>query len=207
MECDSIHSKIEQKCKNSAVYTPDGWIQAMRLARTNPRPFNVNVLVHEDFLDFNPNQCQFAEECTRKQTQRKRCSKKGNRNNEQEGNELQQDEIRDKKKTNFQDAVWIQYRKESPKSIFIKIDYNDESFKELKIKPKKGKSVSKMPVSVYSERIPISKVKKRDLMKLCLENQIPKYYHYFYENLPESERVPDRLPEPDAEEEEDLDIF
>ncbi|KAH9645454.1 hypothetical protein HF086_009792 [Spodoptera exigua] len=81
MECDSIHSRIEQKCKNSAVYTPDGWIQVMRLARTNPRPFNVNVLVHEEFLDFNPNQCQFAEEVTRKPNQRKKCSNKEKRNN------------------------------------------------------------------------------------------------------------------------------
>ncbi|KAF9406913.1 hypothetical protein HW555_012891, partial [Spodoptera exigua] len=158
MECDSIHSKIEQKCKNSAVYTPDGWIQVMRLARTNPRPFNVNVLVHEEFLDFNPNQCQFAEE----------------------------------------------YRKNSPKSIFIKTDYNDDSFKELKIKPKRGKTALLVLAPIYTERIPISKLKKKDLLKLCVDNQIPKYYHSFYQNLPDSETTEDRLPQPDADEAEDL---
>lgn len=200
MECDSIHSKIEQKCKNSAIYTPDGWIQAMRLARMNPRPFNVNVLVHEDFLDFNSNQCQFAEETIRKQTQKKKTNK-GKGNNKEEGNE--QDETKEKKKTSYQNAVWIQYRKDSSKSIFIKMDYNDETFKELKIKPKRGKTGAIEPVPIYRERIPISKVKKKDLTKLCIDNQIPKYYHSFYENLPDSEKVQDRLPEPDAEEEED----
>ena len=86
MDCDSVHSKIEQKCKNTAIYNPDGWIQVMRLARTNPRPFNVNVLVHDDFLDFNPNQCQFVEEISRKQSSKKKCPNKVKRNNEQEDN-------------------------------------------------------------------------------------------------------------------------
>lgn len=203
MECDSIHSKIEQKCKNTAVYTPDGWIQVMRLARTNPRPFNVNVLDHEEFLDFNPNQCQFAEEITRKPNQRKKYSNKEKRNIEEERNEQQLD-ARGKEKTNFQDAVWIQYRKDSLKSIFIKTNYNDDSFKELKIKPKRGKTSLLVPVPIYTERIPISKLKKKDLLKLCVDNQIPKYYHSFYRNLPDSETAEDRLPQPDAEEAEDL---
>lgn len=46
--------------------------------------------------------------------------------------------------------------------------------------------------------------KKRDLLKLCTDNQIPKYYHSFYKNLPDSEAIEDRLPEPDAEEDEKL---
>ncbi|CAH0698686.1 unnamed protein product [Spodoptera exigua] len=52
MECDSIHSKIETKAKNVPVYTPDGWAQLVRLARTNPKPFNVTTLTHDDFKDF-----------------------------------------------------------------------------------------------------------------------------------------------------------
>ncbi|CAF4832257.1 unnamed protein product [Pieris macdunnoughi] len=187
MECDSVHSKIEQKCKNTAVYTPDGWLQVMRLARRNPRPFNVTVLSHGEFLDFNPNNCHFAAETTKK-TQSKKCKEKETWN------------TTNKKKINFQDAVWIQYLKNSSKSIFIKTDYNEESFKEMKIKAKKGKNTSLMPTHVYSSRLPISTAKKRDLMKLCAENQIPKYYHSFYENLPVSSTVQDRLPEPDAEE-------
>lgn len=93
--------------------------------------------------------------------------------------------------------MWIQYRKNSPKSIFIKTDYNDETFKEMKIK---AKSTLLEPARVYSRRLPISTAKKRDPMKLCAKNQIPKYYHSFYENLPVSSTVQDRLPEPDAEE-------
>ncbi|XP_022835154.1 uncharacterized protein LOC111362667 [Spodoptera litura] len=199
MECDSIHSKIEQKCKNTAIYTPDGWIQVMRLARTNPRPFNVNVLVHDDFLDFNPNQCQFVE--AKEQSSKRKNKVK--RNNEQEDNGALE-ETRPKVKINFQDAVWIQYRKDNPKSIFIKTDYNDETFKEFNIKPKRGKSTCIVPKNIYTERMPISKQKKRDLLKLCTDNQIPKYYHSFYKNLPDSEAIEDRLPEPDVEEDEKL---
>jgi hypothetical protein len=34
------------------VYTLDGWAQLVRLARTNPKPFNVTELTHENFKDF-----------------------------------------------------------------------------------------------------------------------------------------------------------
>lgn len=169
----------------------------MRMARRNPQPYNVNVLTHDDFLDFNPNQCQFAEE-TKKPNQKKNKVK---RKNEQEGND---DERSKDVKITFQDGVWIQYRKEYPKSIFIKTDYNNENFIEFKIKSKRGKSIAIVPSHIYTERIPISQAKKRDLLKLCRDNQIPKYYHSFYENLPDSETVRDRLPEPDAEDEDEL---
>ncbi|KAJ8885359.1 hypothetical protein PR048_011556 [Dryococelus australis] len=53
MECDSIHSKIEQKAKAIPVYTPDRWVQIMRPACANPRPYKVTILLHDDFQDFN----------------------------------------------------------------------------------------------------------------------------------------------------------
>lgn len=56
MECDSAHSKIEKKSKPTAVYTPECWAQVMRMVRTNPSPFNVTKLMHDDFINFNPGQ-------------------------------------------------------------------------------------------------------------------------------------------------------
>ncbi|XP_063538077.1 uncharacterized protein LOC134747381 [Cydia strobilella] len=181
MECDSVHSKIEQKAKKIPIYTPDGWIQVMRTARMNPRPFKVNIMGHEEFLNFNSNEVKFAVEATKRPRK-----KKSNKSNEAEEN-ASQDETEKKEKTNFSNAVWIQYRKESPKSIFIKTDYNETQFTELKLKPKRGKSAAIVPARAYATKIPISKAKKRDLMKLCHDNQIPRCYHSYYESLPDSE--------------------
>lgn len=52
MECDSIHSKIEKKSKFVPVYTPEGWAQIIRSARSNPFPFEVKTMMFDDFLDF-----------------------------------------------------------------------------------------------------------------------------------------------------------
>lgn len=46
--------------------------EVMRLARRNPRPFNVTVLSHEEFLDFNPNNCQFTAETIKKKKTNKK---------------------------------------------------------------------------------------------------------------------------------------
>ena len=52
MECDSLHSKIEQKSKYVPVYSPEGWAQIIRNARTHPRPFEVRFIMFDDVFDF-----------------------------------------------------------------------------------------------------------------------------------------------------------
>lgn len=156
------------------------------MARTKPRPFDVTTL-HDEFLNFNSSQLQFTMDVPKKT--------KNNENSNQ--------------KIIFHDAVWIQYRKEYPKSIFIKTDYNDDSFVEFKLKPKKGKSLSIIPKPVFvvqnSERFPISKAKKNDLLKLCNDLLMPRTYHQYFESLPVCDAAVDRLPEPDIEEGDDAD--
>lgn len=49
---DSIHSKIEKKSKYVPVYTPEGWAQIIRSARSNPFPFEVKCMTFDDFMDF-----------------------------------------------------------------------------------------------------------------------------------------------------------
>ena len=34
------------------VYTPDGWVQLIRVARVSPEPFNVKNMLFDDFFDF-----------------------------------------------------------------------------------------------------------------------------------------------------------
>lgn len=157
MECDSIHSKIEQKSKNTPVYTPDGWAQIIRVARTNPSPFNVITLLHDDFMNYNPSQFQLAPDLPRKTKQN--TKKKLSKNlNEGKADEKEEDkEIEKKSKLKFKDAVCMQYRKQNPNSVFLKGSYEDEDqFIELKLKAKRGKNSQLVPQKVYTNRLLIS---------------------------------------------------
>lgn len=181
MECDSIHSKIEQKSKNVPVYTPDGWAQLIRAARINPRPFNVTTLLCDDFLNFNASQCQIV-------FLKKNIGAKT------------QEELDVVKEPKFKDCVWFQYRKSETSKVFAKLDYNDTDFFELNVKAKRGR-VNRASVAAYKTRISVSSPKKRDLLQLCSQSLIPRVYHSFFEKLPSSENQRDRLAEPDNSEE------
>ncbi|CAH1170722.1 unnamed protein product [Phaedon cochleariae] len=49
MECDSMHSVIERKLRNTEIYTPAGYVSVCKSARHKPRPYNVKYL-HFDFF-------------------------------------------------------------------------------------------------------------------------------------------------------------
>lgn len=49
MECDSMHSVIERKLRNTEIYTPAGYVSICKSARYKPRPYYVKYL-HFDFF-------------------------------------------------------------------------------------------------------------------------------------------------------------
>lgn len=53
----------------------------------------------------------------------------------------------------------------------------------------------------YNKKLPITKAKKKDLMKMCTEKIIPPELHHWYQNLPDREGR-DMLPEEEYSEEE-----
>lgn len=55
----------------------------------------------------------------------------------------------------------------------------------------------------YTERLPISKLKYKDLQKLCRQNTIPEEFHEEYLRMSQSNDVVDYLNDTDNEEEED----
>ena len=55
-------------------------------------------------------------------------------------------------------------------------------------------------VPVYSEKLPISEAKKKDLLNLCDLHIIPVEFH-FHKQLIKAKMVSDTLPEPDETEE------
>lgn len=53
MECDSMHSVIERKCRNTEIYTPAGYVSVCKSARLKPRPYNVTYLTFDFFKTFS----------------------------------------------------------------------------------------------------------------------------------------------------------
>lgn len=58
----------------------------------------------------------------------------------------------------------------------------------------------------YSSPIPISEAKKKDLLNLCTKGIIPQELHSWYETLPTSKDIIDRLCESDVAEEGENDL-
>lgn len=52
MEADSVHSVIERKLKNKKIYLPSDYVRVIEEARMNPRPYDVQYLSHDFFLNF-----------------------------------------------------------------------------------------------------------------------------------------------------------
>lgn len=53
MECDSMHSVIERKLRNTEIYTPAGYVHVCKTARIKPRPYNVTHLSFDFFKKYS----------------------------------------------------------------------------------------------------------------------------------------------------------
>jgi hypothetical protein len=78
----------------------------------------------------------------------------------------------------------------------MKIDVDKERVNWLKIK------WIKVPRKAYTGKLPISAAKKADLMSLVASGTIPKEYESYFESLPCSKSIKDKLPVPSVSESE-----
>ncbi|GFR65158.1 hypothetical protein ElyMa_000198300 [Elysia marginata] len=53
MEADSVHSVIERKLKNKKIYLPSDYVRVIEETRMNPRPYDVQYISHDFFLNFD----------------------------------------------------------------------------------------------------------------------------------------------------------
>ena len=100
--------------------------------------------------------------------------------------------------------VWIWYMKhdsEQMPTLMYKSNYNDD-FKVLSTKTTRNTQVT-LKKRLYKARLPISEVKKTDLLALCRDGTIPPLYHPFYESLPTAASSEDRIPVPEDNETSD----
>ncbi|XP_062577208.1 uncharacterized protein LOC134239069 [Saccostrea cucullata] len=176
MECDSMHSAIEFAKKKTEIYIPQQWSTVIRMARRKD-PYNVVPLTHEDIWDFK-----------KVQSQSMKYSKV-----EYNGTKI-----------NWLNIKWLRFMKEDSENILFKYDFEEE-FRKMKVtgsgkrgRPEKSKNLPRK----YNGKQPVSQAKKKDLLNLCKSKVISPEYHDYYKNLPCSNNVVDRLPEPDADEDD-----
>lgn len=148
MECDSVHSCIENKGKAIDIFVPDGWYTVARTAKTTNPPYVVKENYFSDFKDF------------------KSYSQKliTNKNKTDDGTNLK-----------WQEVKWFQYRKENLMLILFKTQLSQTEFKKLPIR-RSVRKISDIETEVsplYKSSLPIDKKKLKDLKDLCAQGSIP----------------------------------
>lgn len=175
MEVDSMHSAIEKAKKFVPVFTMQDWLTIFRLARSKglkgKSPYEVKEMKFKDFVDLK---------------------------------QLSKDKIKNKNRDiNGEHVNWLlvkcfKYCKASPGIIYYRYDHTSE-YTSLPVTGKgRPRLVTELP-KMYSNPLPISDLKKRDLLKLCRTGVIPDEFHGWYRDLPTSEEVTDCVPQPATE--------
>ena len=98
----------------------------------------------------------------------------------------------------------LKVSKEFPEEVHIKYAYSDDVRRINVIRSVRGRpslTTHELPRK-YSGKIPISEAKKNDLLDLCKSLVIPEVYRGFYEAIPTSRTVKDKLPLPDVQDNE-----
>lgn len=183
MPVDSIHACIDKNVKKKVIWAPSEWSTVIRNSRINNGPYNTIVLKHTDFMDWK--QVCDSVFSKPKMTDTNNC-------------EVKFKKIRSVCFTQDEpDEIKIAY------SFFLQEDGTiNYSTIDLKANTKLRSSVLRSPSvePLYSNRLPLSNVKYKDLQKLCLKRIIPECYHHEYLNLPHKVGVRDELPETDDDE-------
>lgn len=145
MECDSIHSTIERAKKSTSIYVPSNWNTVISMARRN-NPYLVIPMKYDDVIHFKT----FASiSCPNL----KMCSLG--------------------EKINWMKIRWIQVRKQSPKAIFVNYTFDDDEFRQINVQQTQTRNKRRKFVwmedipQLYNEKLPISKLKKKDLLSMC----------------------------------------
>jgi len=180
MECDSVHSAIENACRHQNIYAPTDYYSVVRSARRNS-PYEVVVMGTEMFSDYRSLSQILLK----------------NKTKATDGNVV-----------NWLKVKWFKYERQNPTTIFYKYDYTEE-FRMIDVTCKRRgrKAAAKGPKirPLYTEPPKISAAKHADLLSLCKERAIPSDYHPFYEALIHDVSVKDTLPEADVDD-DDADV-
>jgi len=185
MEVDSMHSAIGKAKKGHPVYSPTEWPTILRGARRQ-RPYSVVELGHGNFFDLKDLKEKTIE---------------GGMKKDSEGNTVS----------------WMKVKRlkflKHEKHILVKTGYDEEDFRILPLEEPTSRTRGKLQGprrtyelrKKYSSSLPISAAKKRDLMGLCSTGAIPPNYQEFWTTVSDSNRVVDRVPVPDVQDDDETD--
>ena len=184
MECDTIHQRVEKAKQRTTIYIPSQWDTVVQMAKKTD-PFTVVPFRHTDVYDFK----KLAATTIRNI----KTDLKGNR-------------------VNWLKIRWLRYIKSEPDTIHFKYNMHDD-FSAIKVNgasSRRGRSCQPGAATteltyLYSSKLPIADAKKKDLLDLCRLKVIPEDFHSYYRSLLSCKDAPDRLLEPDMEEEEESD--
>ena len=177
MESDSIHSAVEHAKKNTKVYHPSHWDTIISMARKR-NPYIVIPLNYRDFYDLK--------ELRKNLCDNMKITTASNR-------------------VNWLKVKWIKVCKDHPHGVFFNYSFESSAFMEINVRKSnfRGRKTKMRNIKLsqlYASKLPISEAKKNDLLSLCQSGVIPDIYHTYYENLPTSKGVKDKLAEPDITE-------
>lgn len=148
MECDSVHSHVENAFKNRDVYLPHHYVQFSSNARKNPGPYRSTLVDHSFFKDFG-----------RQEMMAYQSIRPGKRAGDPTVNDIRM----------------LQY--DPAGKIFFKIDFSDD-LKELPCRPKPiFRSIASFPPLLESRpRIPKDKYDDLQWLKRMLPIDTHSFY-------------------------------
>lgn len=217
MPVDSMHAVIEREVRKLIVWAPSQWPSFIESARKRPQPYNVSVLEHTDFINFQNLADSVFTQATLKN---KDLHMKNIRVCTFKKNALTKIEV---KYTMLEtgDTYDIELSKELPPKNLNARGKGKGIGKRSTVRGKKTENTENtnqsaaestsneisqsntddLP-SLYKERLPISIPKYNDLKKLCDTGVIPKRFHAEYLTLPNKSPVKDTLNETDDDEDD-----
>ena len=162
-EGDNVHSVIEKQIKrhlkSGPIYSPQTYSTLIRTAKKTGRPYKVVEMTHNKFYDVKILQASW-------------------------GNNFTIDEHRNQVK--WHDIKVLRVEKEYPQVFFYKTSFGDETFKKTFVRNRRAANQSFISADLtlaYTEKIPLSAAKKKDIEELINKNVIPnQYYESYFKN-------------------------
>lgn len=181
MEVDSMHSAIEREKRFTDVFSIIDWKGIMHRARStrhnkNTRPYNVTELSFNDMIDVKTL-------ASKVMFNRSVCT--------------------DGSKVNWLKIKCLRFEKECPGIVQIRYDYEGSYLTLDTQSTKRGRLTRSRPSAAditeslfqirlekaYTQQLPLTKDKKKDLLNLCRKKIIPEELHAWYESLPSTDAV------------------
>ncbi|CAH2105188.1 unnamed protein product [Euphydryas editha] len=157
-EGDSVHALIERESKGKLIYTPDQWFALVRWCKTNKAPYNVVEMTQDDFFNFKP-------------LLDNRNWKKDIRSENMKWNSIKE----------------ISVRKDDPNCLYFKYNLKDNAtclHTKIETRSRGRRQVINIELNkLYSQPLPLTEAKCKDLIHLCNTGVIPKEYHRYFKNL------------------------